>query len=92
MSTNVIYQGNISQDFYNPAYIEIYDEIPGGQYEELSEVKETNLHSNDDANQDNESYVSQVNQQDQDNNDTVDTAQIQDQKYYENIPKLDSED
>ena len=120
MSTNVIYQGNISQDFHNPAYIEtskIYDEIPGGQYEELSEVKETNLHSNDDANQDNESYVSQVNQQDQDdrsyvnkrdqdietcvsqvnqhdqdNNDTVDTAQIQDQKSYENIPKLDSED
>ena len=79
MSTNMVYHSNTSQDNIllhqpNPAYIKasdihIYDEIPAGQYEEFVPVKKTNLHSNDDddANQDNESYVSQlVNQQDQD--------------------------
>ena len=83
MSINMVYHGNTSQDnilFHqpNPAYIKgsdihIYDEIPGGQYEEIPAVKETNLHNNDDANQvnqedqDNGSYVSQVNQEGQDN-------------------------
>ena len=84
MSTNMVYHGNTSQDNIllhksNPAYIKasdihIYDEIPGGQYEEIPAVKETNLHNNndDDANQvnqedqDNGSYVSQVDQEDQD--------------------------
>ena len=99
MSTNMIYQGNTSQDNIllhesNPAYIKasdihIYDEIPGGQYEEIPAVKDTNLHNNedDDANQvnqedqDNGSYVSQVNQEDQDNEDNegyVDTGMIDD--------------
>ena len=99
MSTNMIYQGNTSQNNIllhqsNPAYIKtsdihIYDEIPGGQYEEIPAVKDTNLHNNedDDANQvnqedqDNGSYVSQVNQEDQDNEDNegyVDTGMIDD--------------
>ena len=100
MSTNMVYHGNTSQDNIllhqsNPAYIKtsdihIYDEIPGGQYEEIPAVKETNLHNNDDnddanqvnqEDQDNGSNVSQVNQEDQDNEDSegyVDTGVIDD--------------
>ena len=98
MSTNMIYQGNTSQDNIllhqsNPAYIKasdihIYDEIPGGQYEEFVPVKKTNLHNDDDdanqrnqEDQDNGSYVSQVNQEDQDNEDNegyADTGVIDD--------------
>ena len=117
MSTNMIYQGNTSQDNIllhqsNPAYIKasdihIYDEIPGGQYEEIPAVKETNLHNDDDhdANQGNQedqdkgSYVSQMNQEDQDNEGYVDTGVIdnvaqsqEDKRSYENIPKVDNDD
>ena len=118
MSTNMVYHGNTSQDHIllhqsNPAYIKasdihIYDEIPGGQYEEIPAVKETNLHNDDDANevnredQDNGSYVSQANQDDQDNEDSegyVDTGMIDDvaqsqenKGSYENIPKVDNDD
>ena len=72
MFANIVYRDSTSQSnqaHINGSDIHIYDEIPGNQYEKLSAVKKTNLHSNDDddANQDNESYVSQlVNQQDQD--------------------------
>ena len=72
MFANIVYWDSTSQSnqaHINASDIHIYDEIPGNQYEKLSAVKKTNLHSNndDDTNQDNESYVSQlVNQQDQD--------------------------
>ena len=87
MSTNMVYHGNTSQDHIllhqsNPAYIKasdihIYDEIPGGQYEEIPAIMETNLHNNDDdanqvnqEDQDNGSNVSQGNQEDQDTEDS----------------------
>ena len=85
MSTNMVYQGNTSQDHIllhksNPAYIKasdihIYDEIPGGQYEEIPAVKETNLHNNDDDDDD----ANQVNQEDQDNGSNVSQGNQEDQ-------------
>ena len=72
MFANIVYQGSTSQSnqaHINASDIPIYDdEILENQYEELSVLKKSNLDSNDDANQDNESYVSQVNQQDQELN------------------------
>ena len=94
MSINMIYHGNTNILLHqsNPAYINasdihIYDEIPGGQYEEIPAVKETNLHNNDDddanqvnqEDQDNGSYVSQVNQEDQDNGSYVSQVNQEDQ-------------
>ena len=93
MSINMIYHGNTNILLHqsNPAYINasdihIYDEIPGGQYEEIPAVKETNLHNDDDddanqvnqEDQDNGSYVSQVNQEDQDNDSYVISQENQD--------------
>ena len=76
-----------NQAHINALDIPIYDEIPENQYEKLSAVKKTNLHSNndDDANQDNESYVSQlVNQQDQDYGSYVSQVN-QDYDSYDNL-------
>ena len=108
MSTNMIYQGNTSEDNIllhqsNPAYIKasdihIYDEIPGGQYEEFVSVKKTNLHNDDDddanqgnqEDQDNGSYVSQVNQEDQDNGSYVSQGNQEDQDNEDNEGYVDT--
>ena len=109
MSINMVYQDNTGQDNIlldesNPAYIKasdihIYDEIPGGQYEEFVSVKKTNLHNNDDdddanqgnqEDQDNGSYVSQVNQDDQDNGSYVSQGnQDQDNEGYADTGVID---
>uniref|UniRef100_A0A1X7SF24 Uncharacterized protein n=1 Tax=Amphimedon queenslandica TaxID=400682 RepID=A0A1X7SF24_AMPQE len=92
MSMNMIYQGSTSQDNIllhqsNPAYIKasdihIYDEIPGGQYEEFVSVKKAN-NDGDDANQgnqeDNGSYVSLLKEEDQDNGSYVSEMKQEDQ-------------
>ena len=110
MSTNMIYQGNTrsSQAILlhqtNPAYIKasdihIYDEIPGGQYEEIPAVTETNLHNNDNyanqgnqEDQDNGSYVSQVNQEDQDNGSYVSQMNQEDQDNGSYVSQVNQED
>ena len=108
MSTNMIYQGNTIQDNIllhesNPAYIKasdihIYDEIPGGQYEEFVSVKKTNLHNDDDANQgnqedqDNGNYVIQVSQEDEDNGSYVSQVSQEDQDNGSYVSQVDQED
>ena len=111
MSINMIYQGNTrsSQDTLlhqsNPAYIKgsdihIYDQIPGGQYEEFVSVKKTNLHNDDDddanqgnqENQDNGSYVSQVNQEDQDNGSYVSQVNQDDQDNGSYVSQVNQDD
>ena len=96
MSTNMIYQGNTSQDNIllhqsNPAYIKasdihIYDEIPGAQYEEIPAVKDTNLHNNEDDD------ANRVNQEDQDNGSYVSQVNQEDQDNGSYVSQVNQED